>query len=201
VLSVAAKKIRIIIECPKGVRPIRIIGREGRIKDQNVELSMRQLYGGQKKFALVEVEAPEGTEGQALEIASARVSYENPLTGAAGSVSASAKAGFSGNSEKVEKSVNAEVQRDYELNLNVLAQEQAVALSDQGKKQDAARELDKAARRLREVGQKNNDASLLEKADKMERLAPRIEQEGLTANERKTLQTDSFQMKNQQLHR
>jgi Ca-activated chloride channel homolog len=201
VLSVAAKKVRIIIECPKGVRPVRIIGREGRIKGENVELSMHQLYGGQKKFALVEVEMPEGTEGQVAEIASARVTYENPLTGATGSVKSLAKATFSGDAEKVVKSANIEVQRDYELNLNVIAQEQAVALSDKGRKHEAGRELKKAARRLQETGQKNNDASLMEKAAEMERMASQIEKEGMTAKDRKTLQTDAFQIRNQQLHR
>ncbi|MFH0823421.1 MAG: VWA domain-containing protein [Pseudomonadota bacterium] len=198
VMSVAAKKVRIIIECSKGVRPVRIIGREGRIKGENVELSMHQLYGGQQKYALVEVEVPEGAEGQTAEIACARVSYENPLTGASGSVMSTAKAGFSGNAEKVEKSANVSLQRDYTLNLNAVAQERAVALADQGKKHEAVRELREAAGRLQEAGQRSSDSGLLEKAAEMEQTASRIEREGMNARDRKVFQTDSFQTKTQQ---
>ncbi|MEW6349310.1 MAG: VWA domain-containing protein [Thermodesulfobacteriota bacterium] len=201
VLSVAAKKVRIIIECPKGVRPVRIIGREGRIKAEHVELSMHQLYGGQKKFALVEVEVPEGTEGQVTEIASARVSYENPFTGDTGSLTSPAKATFSGDTERVKKSVNIAVERDYQLNLNALSQERAVALSDEGKTREAIRELQGATLRLREVGKRINDAALLEKAAEMERQSSQIEREGMTAKDRKVLQTDGFQLRNQQLNR
>jgi len=59
VLSVVAKKVNIIIELPNGVKPLNIIGREGRIKGRMVELSLNQLYGSQKKYALIEVEIRE----------------------------------------------------------------------------------------------------------------------------------------------
>ncbi len=44
VLSIAANRIRIEIECLPGVRPLRIIGREGSIRGNRVELQMNQLY-------------------------------------------------------------------------------------------------------------------------------------------------------------
>ncbi len=44
VLSIAANRIRIDIECLPGVRPLRVIGREGSIRGNRVELQMNQLY-------------------------------------------------------------------------------------------------------------------------------------------------------------
>ncbi len=49
VLSVVAKKVQLLIECPEGVRPLSIIGREGRIRGRTVELFMNRLYGSQEK--------------------------------------------------------------------------------------------------------------------------------------------------------
>lgn len=63
VLSVVAKKVHLIIECPDGVKPLNIIGREGRIKGRIVELSLNQLYGSQEKYALIEVEISGGKSG------------------------------------------------------------------------------------------------------------------------------------------
>ena len=59
-LSVAARKTIIRIELVKGVRPVRLIGRQGVIRGNNVEVEINQLYGGQEKFALLEVEVPAG---------------------------------------------------------------------------------------------------------------------------------------------
>lgn len=49
VLNVVARQVQVIIECPGDVRPLRIIGRDGRIKGRNVELGLNQLYGNQAK--------------------------------------------------------------------------------------------------------------------------------------------------------
>jgi Ca-activated chloride channel homolog len=80
VLSVVAKKVTITIECPDGIDPVGIIGREGRIRGRTIELYLNQLYGGQEKYALVEVRIPAGKPGESRELAMARVAYENPFT-------------------------------------------------------------------------------------------------------------------------
>ena len=72
VLSIVAKKVNLTIECPSGVRPIAIIGRDGRIKGQSVELYLNQLYGGQEKYALLKVEVPKAESGKEMEIAVAK---------------------------------------------------------------------------------------------------------------------------------
>ena len=80
VLSVVAKKVHLYIECPRGVKPVRIIGREGRIKGNKVELFLNQLYGSQEKYALIEVEVAGGKTGEKRAIAQAKCMYENPFT-------------------------------------------------------------------------------------------------------------------------
>jgi len=199
VLSVVAKKVNIIIELSNGVKPLNIIGREGRIKGRMVELSLNQLYGSQEKYALIEVEIPGGKSGEKRDIAYVNVSYENPFTQKKETSSGRIYARFSKDRLKVKKSANIAVQKDYYLNLNAISQDKAISLSDRGKKNEAVSELKKSADKLRKVGQEYNDEDLLKRAEEMEVQAGQIEKEGMTKKYRKVLRTDSYQMKNQQM--
>ena len=199
VLSVVAKKVNIIIELPNGVKPLNIIGREGRIKGRMVELSLNQLYGSQEKYVLIEVEIPGGKSGEKKDIAYVNVSYENPFTQKKETSSGRVYARFSKDKIKVKKSANIAVQKEYYLNLNAISQDKAISLSDKGKKNEAVSELKKSADKLREVGQEYNDEELLKRAEEMEVQAGQIEKEGMTKKYRKVLRTDSYQMKNQQM--
>ena len=199
VLSVVAKKVNIIIELPNGVKPLNIIGREGRIKGRMVELSLNQLYGSQEKYVLIEVEIPGGKSGEKKDIAYVNVSYENPFTQKKETSSGRVYARFSKDKIKVKKSANIAVQKEYYLNLNAISQDKAISLSDKGKKNEAVSELKKSANKLREVGQEHNDKDLLKRAEEMEVQAGQIEKEGMTKKYRKVLRTDSYQMKNQQM--
>lgn len=57
-MSVVAQKVIIEIECPKGMRPVRLLGREGIIKGQKVTLDMNHIYSEHEKYVLLEVNAP-----------------------------------------------------------------------------------------------------------------------------------------------
>jgi Ca-activated chloride channel family protein len=199
VLNVVAKKVTVTITLPDGVRAVNIIGREGRIRGNKIELSMNQLYGDQEKYALVEVNLPKSSPGSRMKIARAEVSYENPFSQKLEKSIGTSYARFSSDPEKVAKSTNIGVVREYQLNLNALAQEKAIELSDKGKKDAAVKELKQSAFRLKQVGSLYNDRQLLEQASELEVQAEKIEDQGMTKKSRKLLRTDSFQKKNQQL--
>ncbi|MCP4687981.1 MAG: VWA domain-containing protein [Desulfobacterales bacterium] len=201
VLKVAAKKVHLLIECAEGVRPLATIGRDGRVEGRMVTLFMNQLYGGQNKFALVEIEISGGRSGEVVDIARARASYENPFTLQTEHVSGIARAKFSGDMKKVAHSANVVVKRDYLLNLNALAQEKAISLSDKGKKDAALLQLKESILRLKKGGRSYQDPVLLKKAEEMEAQAERIEKEGMTSKHRKILRTGSYQVKNQQMNK
>jgi len=198
VLNVVAKKVQLIIECPDGVRPLKIIGRQGRIRGRQAELYLNQLYGNQEKYALLEVEISGGRSGENKEIAFARVIYENPFTRNNEQATGRAFARFSRDRNEVRRSTNVRVYREYQLNLNAMAKDKAISLSDEGRKKEAVDELKKSARKLREVGQEFDDDRLLDQAEEMEAQAAEIETKGMTKKRRKILRTESFQMKTQQ---
>ncbi len=199
VLNVAAKDVHLIIECPSGLKPVGIIGREGRIKGRQVEVSLNQLYGGQKKYALIEVQVPERKAGDRLEIASARLTYYDPFANQAQVAVGRADARFTRDEHKIRSSTNVSVQQEFELNRNALAQRRAVSLADQGLNKEAADELARSADRLHKIGEKQNNETLLNKAEETRQQARRIEERGMSKRDRKFLQTDSYQQQNQQM--
>ncbi len=198
VLNVVAKKVNITIECPDGVKPVRIIGREGRIKGNTVELSINQLYGGQDKYALVEVTIPSGKNGESIEVARARVTYDNPFTKQRETSDGRAHAMYSKDESEVERAVNVKVKRELHLNKKALAEEKAITYYDQGKRSEAIGALKGSAQEMRDYGLKYKDQDILEQAAEMEIEATKIEKEGMSKKSRKMMRTKSYQYKNQQ---
>jgi len=199
VLNVVAKKVSVTITLPGNVEPVNIIGREGRIKGKKIELFMNQLYGNQEKYALVEVNIPKSRSGSKILVAKAQVAYENPFNQKQEISTGSAYASFSSDQEKVAGSTNVNVVKEYQLNLNALAQEKAIELSDKGKKEEAVRALKQSAAKLKEYGAQYQDKDLLEEAAALEVQADKIEDQGMSKKSRKILRTKAFQMKNQQV--
>jgi Ca-activated chloride channel family protein len=198
VLNVVAKKVKLTITLPDSVTPVDIIGREGRIMGNRIELYMNQLYGNQEKYALIEVTLPAAHSGSKIKIAQADVYYENPFNRKQETSRGITYAAFSSDKAKVEQSTNIDVVRDYQLNLNALTQEKVIELSDQGKKEAAVIELKKSAAKLKAYGTKYDDEVLLEEAESAETQAQIIEEKGMSKKSRKILRTQSYQLKNQQ---
>jgi len=198
VLNVVARKVNVIIECPGEVKPLRIIGRDGRIRGKQVELGLNQLYGNQEKYVLVELELPPGEEGRKMEIARVNVTYEDPLTKRFETATARGMAGFSRDRQQVIRSTNVRVQKDVQLNYSAIAQEQAIDFADEGRTEAAYQELKKSATKLKAFGTRHRDAEMLEKAEEMESRAADIRSKGMTPKSRKVMRTESYQMKHQQ---
>ncbi|MCK5349084.1 MAG: VWA domain-containing protein, partial [Desulfobacula sp.] len=199
VLNVVAKKVKVTITLSDNVKPVNIIGREGRIKGRKIELYMNQLYGDQEKYALIEVNIPKSKSGSKIKIGRADVTYENPFTRNLEKSTGISYASFSSDPKKVAKSTNIDVVREYQLNLNALAQEKAIELSDKGKKKEAVKELKQSAAKLKSIGTMYRDEKLLQEAEDLEIQADMIEDQGMSKKSRKILRTKSYQMKNQQL--
>ncbi len=132
VLSVVAQDVNIIIECGDGVRPLRILGRTGDIMGNTVSVRMNQLYSGQEKFILLEVEVPKHKANSSTEIASIQLDYNNLYTHSRYKINDSAIVAFSTSKQVVEESIDAEV---YESSVEQVANEyskKAVELRDKG---------------------------------------------------------------------
>src|SRR5688572_6179271 len=152
VLSVVARRVIIEIEFPDGVRPLKFVGRDGVIRGQRAELTLNQLYGGQEKFALVEVEVSPTKPGAELEIARARVSYENALNQRTATLTAKRNVRFSASEAAVIRSADHAVQADYAANALAAAKDEAVSLVDSNRRDEAAAVLRERAQELDAMG-------------------------------------------------
>jgi Ca-activated chloride channel family protein len=198
VLNVVARRVVIEIEFPEGVRPQRFVGREGVIRGQRAELTLNQLYGGQEKFALVEVEVAPFPAGVDREIARARVSYEDAINQRPATATAQRRVQFSGSRAAVVRSADHRVQADYAANVLAVAKDKAVDLVDQGRKDEAAKELRQQAAELKAMGQAYGNVAVQSAAAAAAPEAARLERDGLDNAGRKAYRAESQQVKSQQ---
>jgi len=198
VLNVIARRVVIEVEFPEGVRPLNFVGREGVIRGRKAELTLNQLYGGQEKFALIEVEVPSSKAGAEIEIASARLTYENALTQKTAVVRAQRKIAFSESHETVVRSADLRVQNDYAVNVIAETKDKAVELVDANRRADAAKQLRAKAVEMQATGAAYNNTPVVELAKRQLVEADKLEQEGLSNSARKAYRTENAQTKSQQ---
>jgi Ca-activated chloride channel family protein len=201
VLNVVAHRVVLEIEFPDSVRPLCFVGREGVIRGQRAELTLNQLYGGQEKYALIEVEVTPPESGSECEIARARVSYEDALTRRSATLSATRTVQFSRSRATVISSADHKVQADYAQNVIAVARDKAVELVDSGRKDEAAKEMRRQAAELQKIAETYGNASVGSAAAAMPAAAAKLERDGLDNAARKSYRTESSQTRNQQSSR
>jgi len=140
-LSVVAQKVHIEIICGEGMRPVRILGREGQIKDRTVTLEIQNIYSNHEKFAILEVELPAHQEGKIRELACVRVNYLDMQTEATQKADGVVDVRFSNSKDDVKKNLNKRVTADVVELLAVERNEMAMKLRDQGKMEEARQTL------------------------------------------------------------
>lgn len=198
VLSIVARRITVEVDFPAGVRPVRLVGREGRIEDGRAFFELNQLYGGQEKFALVEVEVTPAKARDSREIARAHVRYENAADARPAAARARVEARFSGARAEIVASANQRVQADYAVNRLAETKDEVVALVDAGRRDEAAARLREVGESLTVLGKAYENDAVLAAAAPAAPAAAKVEAEGLSNAERKSYRSDAAQTYNQQ---
>ena len=198
VLSIAARKVIIEVDCPDGVRPLRIIGREGRIRGNKVELHLNQLYGGQEKYALIEVQLAPGAAEQSREIARASCSYENALTQQQERSTALARVSFSKRHEEVVKSANKPVLKAVVENEMAESRDRALDLYNAGRKDEAVQELQRSKEKLQVQSEALGFQDLSGKAEALESDAATFAAPSLPSAVKKEIRSESYKVRQQQ---
>ena len=198
VLNVVARRVVIEIDFPEGVRPLNFVGREGSIRGQHAKLTLSQLYGGQEKFALVEVEVSPSRPGAEREIARARVNYEDAINQRSASVTAQRNVQFSYDRKVVVSSADHQVQADYAVNVLAVAKDKAIALVDSGRKEEAAALMTARSDELKKIGDEYRNSAVQASAALAAPEAERLKRDGLDNAQRKSYRAESEQVKAQQ---
>lgn len=140
-LSVVAQNVQIEIICGEGMRPVRILNREGQIKDRRITMDIQNIYGDHEKYAILEVELPEHTEGKVRELACVRISYLDMQAETIRKTGGSVDVRFSNSQQDVKKNLNKRVTADVVELLAVERNEMAMKLRDEGKVEEARQAL------------------------------------------------------------
>jgi Ca-activated chloride channel family protein len=198
-LSVAARKTVIKIELAEGVRPLRLIGRKGEINNNQVEVQINQLYGGQEKFALLEVEVPAGKANENKDLARVAVDFEDASSGKAVSQKSAIGCSFSQEEEKVAASTNQKVAEAYVDNQVAEAKERAIKLADKGQHKEAVQELRKVNHSIAVQNEVYRSDKVNASNDKFLSDIKCLDRDkGLTNKNRKSWTTEGYQVRTQQ---
>jgi Ca-activated chloride channel family protein len=136
-MAVVAQKVTIEVTCDPGVKPVRVIGRPAVIAGGRVTLDLNQIYAGEERYAVLELEVPATGAGVTRDLARVEVRYENLYTKAAESLRGSVAARFSSSPEEVEQSINREAMAAMVTQIATTENERAMRLRDAGRKEEA----------------------------------------------------------------
>ncbi len=131
-MAVSAGDVELRIRTAGGVRPIRILGRDGTVSGNEVFLRLNQVYGGQEKYVLIEVEIPAGSVGRAMPIANVQVTYNDMIARRRIDDQGSVSANFSSDTSTARGSIVADVVRAVAEQKTVEASTEALRLRDEG---------------------------------------------------------------------
>ncbi len=132
VLSVVAQELVVKIHCAKGVRPVRVIGRQADIAAGTTTAFINQIYSSQQKYLLLKVELPAGRKGKSMDVAKVSVSYANMETKTTDTLSSTIAARFTDSEEKVADSVDRDAMIAAVTQLATVNNDLAVVLRDKG---------------------------------------------------------------------
>jgi len=162
VLSVCAQEVTITIKCANGIRPVRVLGRDADITGQSVVTVLNQLYSGQEKYVVLEVEVPATPADKTRPIASVVVTYANMATKTGDKLTSSIAARFTKSKELAEKNENPKVMIAVTVQVAAAANREATALRDAGKIKEAKKLLITNGAFLKVNGLKYRSKVLLE---------------------------------------
>ncbi len=140
-LSVVAQKVQIEIICGEGMRPVRILGREGSINNRSVKLDIQNIYSQHEKYVLLEVEVPAHKNNKTRQLAAVRVNYHDMKENTTQKSSHGCHIRFSDSKDEVQKHLNKRVAADAVEQIAIENNKRALALRDKGQTKEAKKVL------------------------------------------------------------
>ncbi len=198
VLDVVAQRVEVTIEFPEGVRVLRSIGREAECHGRNVSFGLNQLYGGQEKYLLVEVEVPAARSDEVRLLARARASYATTSGGSALELRAEGHVRYTSDVAVVKREANQKVQTEFADNEIAEARSRAIALADAGRKDEAVAVLASNSAALAASADYYSNSTMRQAAEAAKKEAEEVQREGIDNRKRKELRAGSYQTTNQQ---
>jgi Ca-activated chloride channel homolog len=158
--SVVAQEVQLTVECAEGFRPLRVLGRDALIDGRKVSLSLNQIYGGQEKYLLIEVEVPAMAHRVSRSVAKVAVAFTDLQTRERRSSELSTGVRADASPAAVAKSTRRDVMIAVTELLAAERNKLALQLRDKGKAQEAKALIDRNVRTLRKAARRYKSKKL-----------------------------------------
>ena len=202
VMSVVAQEVVVTIKLQDGVKPVRLLGRDGDITGNNVMVKMNQLYSNQEKYVLLEVIPPKGKESENKPLANVSISYDNLKTHKKDTFNDQVNIGYTKSQKAVAAAVQEEIVVDSAIQKANIENARAIQLLDQGKKDEANKIIQQNAAYLDTLsGNVSAPAARSKAISSMEdnkKLATEVETKDVSSS-RKSLKESTYSTEKQQM--
>ena len=196
--TVVAQDLKVIIRCDKGVRPLRLLGREGVIRGQRVEVRLNQLYALQQKYLTLEVEVAPTAAGRQRPLASVDLAWDDLGSHRQERGRAAATVEFTARADEVEQAEVAEVMVSVSEQKAAVAAKQAVQLRDAGERDKAEALLNDSAMALEQEARRYNAPALRALSEKARVSSGLIGSDRDWNRNRKDLRSQQYKLERQQ---
>lgn len=203
VLSVVAQEVEIQIHCAEGIKPLRLLGREGDIRGQVVTTRMNQLYSEQEKYVLLEVEVPAGKADAERSVADVQVSYQNMHSSKQDILDDKLHVAYSSSLEAVQQALNQDVLKEATKQTANVVSKEALELRDAGKLEEARSLLEQNSHFISSQAEKLDGKAREELetySNAVAEDADKIDDEQDWAVTRKSLKAKQYKMEKQQAY-
>jgi Ca-activated chloride channel family protein len=199
-MTLAARDVRIRLDCRKGAKPVSVLGREGEVSGESMSVTVGELYGKNDKYALFEVQVPKAEAGERLEVAHVTVSYADPFSNESKTETQTVSVEYDDSQDVVDECQNTPVVKDVVLTRTSEVKLEAVSLADSGDYKAAADLIMGNALALEKAAEQcDNDGEILEEAEANKTMSESIGiNKGLIRGGRKRAINEAFTQTRQQ---
>jgi len=195
-LSISASGVSIKVRLTGGAKPLGVLGRDAEIRGNEVVLNLNQLYAGQEKYVLIEVELPPAPAGAAREVADLDLAWLDLQSGKDQRYKATAKVSYTAKPEEARKSLNADIAADVAVQLAAQASERALELRDEGKLEEAQATLKASGVELKAMAAELGNTMLYDLAEENIMVAEELESADWNV-QRKEMRARQYELQNQ----
>ncbi len=198
--SIVARDITIEIRCPKGVRPVRFLGRPGVLSKRSESVAFGTVSSEQVRELYLECEIEPDAMGKTTEIAEVAVTFTDGSSPDRQSLdSAPVVVGYTGDLVLAEKSVNRAIVAEAAIFANALETERAIAFADQGNIAESKAQITRQTETLKAAyaaAPAAQQSLLRSEIQALEETANDLDDNALSKEQRKKLSNGSWELRN-----
>lgn len=136
-MSIVASDIQVQVALPNHVRPVRVLGTEARIDGRDIFIPLTQLYSGQNRYFIIELEIDSCEDGSHLPIANVSAAFTSTMTEQRETRSVEVLSRFTSSLAEVESETDLETLAYATVLVTTERNRLATALRDAGKVDEA----------------------------------------------------------------